>query len=267
MTVVFQSGYVHPGAYYPLKNARLLDSAAWVTGGTPSATTTTSGYFTAGPDNSLTYERWKPTALAAIWTNTFAAPVTIDCVGIAAHTLKGCNLTIQKLVSGVWSALAANITVPDNSPIFAMCAPVAVSGFRINIFNGPGLPVIGVAKAGLARQMPSPIFGGHGPIEYGRQTVLRTTQSETGEYLGRTKQRAMLGSSYQWDYLPRAWVDANWQSIQDGIEAEPFFLAWRPFDSQSVGYVQTDAVPSVQNMGVVDFMSAKLDVRGLANYD
>ena len=55
-------------------------------------------------------------------------------------------------------------------------------------------------------------------------------------------------------------------ALQLAIEAEPFWIAWRPLESGQVGYCQTDAVPPVQYMGIQALMSAEINVRGLA-YD
>lgn len=266
MTVIYSAGYALPGGDYPLKNARILHSGNWLATGTMTASTTAAGYFAAGPNGSMTYERWKPTTIAAQLTITFGAAQSITCAAIAAHTLAGSTVALQYWTGAAWATVVAGTVIPDNSPIMWIFPARSATQFRINISASPGFPEVGVFKIGTPLQMPMSIYSGHAPIEYGRKTALRSNRSDTGEYLGRTKQRSALTTDFSWDYLPRAWVDANWEPMQIAMESEPFFIAWRPSDSQSVGYCQTDETPGVSNMGVLDYMSAKLTVRGLADY-
>ena len=266
MTVLFSAGYTLPGPDYPLKNARILHSGNWLSTGTMTASTTGTGYLATGPNNSLTYERWAPTAIAAQLTLTFGSAQSITCAAIAAHTLTGSTVSLQSWNGAAWVDVVAGAVIADNSPIMWIFPAVSATQFRVNITASPGLPQIGVFRVGNPLQMPMSIFSGHMPIKYGRQTALRSNRSETGEYLGRTKQRASLATDFQWDYLPRAWMETNWVPFQQAIEAETFFVAWRPLDSQTVGYCQTDATPGASYMGTLDFMTAKLSVRGLADY-
>jgi len=109
--------------------------------------------------------------------------------------------------------------------------------------------------------MERPIYGGHAPIKFARQTILRSNYSETGEYLGRTKQRTYLSTSFAWNNLTAAWIRSNWEDLQKGIEAEPFWIAWRPTTFGDVGFCQVDEVPIPQNIGVRDLMSVSMNVR------
>jgi len=265
MTVLFSAAYALPGGDYPLKNARILHSSNWLAG-TYTASTTGSGYFADAPKTSLTYERWAPTTIPAQSTITLAGATAVTCAAVAGHTLAGSTVALQYWTGAAWANIVAGKLITDNSPIMWIFPARTATIFRLNISASPGLPEIAVFKIGNPLQMPVSIFGGHGPIEYGRKTALRSNRSDTGEYLGRTKQRMALATDFAWQHLPRAWVTTNWKALQQAIEAEPFFIAWRPYDSQSVGYCQTDEVPPVQNMGVRDFMSASLSVRGLADY-
>lgn len=266
MTVLYSAGYTLPGPDYSLKNARILHAGNWLTTGTYTASTTATGYFAVAPGNSLTYERWKATAIPAQLTVTFGGAQSITCAAVAAHTLAGDTVALEYWTGAAWAVVVAAAVIPDNSPIMWIFPARSATQFRLNISAAPAIPEVGVFMLGNPLQMPVSIYAGHAPIDFGRQTALRSNRSDTGEYLGRTKQRAALTTDFEWTHLPRSWVLANWKLLQTSIEAEPFFLAWRPLDWQSVGYCQTDQTPGVQNMGVLDFMSASLSVRGLADY-
>jgi hypothetical protein len=266
MTVILQSGYSVPGGSYSLDNARILHSGNWATGQTVTANTPVAGYTANSVMNSLTYERYKPSVIPAEVRYTWGAAKSIATVCVAAHTLSGYDVAVQYWTGAAWANVVAATTIPDNSPIMWIFLAQSATQFRIYISAGPGLPEVGVMQMGNLMQLPISIFGNHLPIEYGRQTMLRSNKSDTGEFLGRTKQRVMLAASASWQYLPRTWVDTYWEGFQQAVESEPFFIAWRPSDSQSVGYCQVDEVPSAQFMGVVDYMTATVNLRGLADY-
>lgn len=265
MTVIFQSGYSLPGGDQPLRNARIGHSLNWLAGGTAVPSTTATGYFANAPMNSLTYERWKPSAVPATWEYAHTGSVTVDYAAVAGHTLSGCTVRFERWNGAAWIAISPDTAITDNGPIFLIFTPVAAQRLRLNVLSGTA-PEVAVIKFGRALQLEQPIFGGHTPIDFGRQTVLRSNKSETGEYLGRTKQRTLLSTSFSWSHLSTAWMEANWVTLQKATESEPFWIVWRPSDRQQVGYCQTDSVPIPQNMGIRDFMEVELSVRGLA-YD
>lgn len=265
MTVIFQAGYSLPGGDQPLRNARIGHSLNWLAGGTALASTTATGYFANAPLNSLTYERWKPSAVPATWEYNHGSAQTVDYAAIAGHTLTGCTIRIEYWTGAAWAARSPDTLIADNGPIFCIFAQTSAQRWRVNVLSGTA-PEIAVIRFGRALQIERPIFGGHTPMDFSRQTVLRSNRSETGENLGRTKQRTMYSTSFSWDYLTTAWMEANWITLQKAIEAEPFWIVWRPLDRGHVGYCQTDQVPVPSNMGVRDFMSVELSVRGLA-YD
>ena len=265
MTVIFQTGYTLPVGDKSLKCARIAHSRNWLAGGAAAASTTDAAYTVNGPLNSMTYERWRPTAVPATWEYNHGSAASADYAAMAAHTLAGCTIRFERWTGSAWAALTPDTLLADNSPVLAIFQPVTAQVWRLNVLSGP-VGSVGVVRFGAALQMEQPFFAGHTPIDFGRQTVLRTNQSETGQYLGRTKQRTVLTTSYSWQHLSEAWVSANWKTLQLAVEVEPFWIAWRPAESGAVGYCQTDAVPAPQYMGIRTLMSAEMSVRGLA-YD
>lgn len=267
MGVIFQDSYSLPGSDQPLTHARIGHSGNWYSG-TPTASGTATGYFEDAPDVSLTYEKWKPDAIPATWENDLGSSVTVDYCAIAGHTLgtNGCTIKVQYWDGADWADLTPATAIADDMPIFCIFAPTAAQRFRVNITAGTAEPEIAVIKFGQALQMTRALYGGHTPIALARQTILRSNQSETGENLGRTKQRVMYGSSLSWSNLDADWVRTNWPPLQRAIEAEAFFLAWRPITFSEVAYCQTDSIPAPSNMGVRNLMSVEMQVRALG-YD
>lgn len=262
MTVILQTGYSLPSGDQPLTHARIAHDNNWLSGGTVTASSTATGFFADGPTNGLTYEQWKPSAMPATWEYDHGSAAQCDYCVIGAHTMgtNGNTLQVQYWNGVSWTGVIPATAITTDEPIMAIFGPQTRQRWRISISNGTA-PTIGVIKFGKALQMERPIYGGHAPIPMARQTIMRSNNSESGEFLGRAKQRLYLSTSYDWQNLTAAWVRANWPSFQKAIEDSPFFIAWRPATFGDVALAQTDQVPIPQNMGVRDLMSVSLSVR------
>lgn len=267
MGVIFQTSYSLPGTDQPLTHARIAHAGNWLAGGTVTPSSTAAGYVANGPANSLTYERWKPSSLTATWEYDHGSAALCDYCVIGAHTMgsNGNTLQIQYWNGSSWSGLIPSTAITSDMAIMAIFGQQTRQRWRISVSSGTA-PEIGVIKFGRALQMPRPIFGGHAPLETARQTVLRSNYSESGEFLGRTKQRVQMATGFAWQHLSSAWVRANWRPFQLAMETEPFFIAWRPQDYSEVALCQTDEIAAPQNMGIRDLMSVEMGARAFA-YD
>jgi hypothetical protein len=252
MTVKFSTGYTLPSGDYPLTHARIAHSLNWLSGGTATASATGAGYYADAP---TTFQSWE-------YDHGSAAECDYCC--IAAHNLgtAASDLYIQYWNGSAWVSLVEFFNpVSTDEPIMVIFEPVKAQRWRIAVNNSSSVPEIGVIKFGSAMQMERPLYGGHAPIPMARQTILRSNYSETGEYLGRVKQRSYLITEYAWQHLSSTWVRANWPSFQLATEAEPFWIAWRPGTFGDVGYCQLDEVPVPSNMGIRDLMEVSMSVR------
>lgn len=267
MAVAFESGYTLPGADEPLTHARIAHAGNWLSGGTVTASTTATGFYSDGPDNSLTYETWKPTASPATWEYDHGSSVETDYCGIAAHDLgtQSATVAVQAEISAVWTTLVS-ISPTTDEPILAIFEPRTQQKWRLSITYAGTAPTIGVIKFGSALQMERPLYGEYTPPNLARVTQLRSNYSETGEFLGRTKQRTHLGFPIQWPLLTRSWVDANWLPAVKQMETEPFFLAPMPSVYGDVAYCQTDGDIAAPRQTANGYLTAALQLRGLA-YD
>jgi len=262
MGVILESGYSLPGGDEPLTHARIAHANNWITGGTITASSTATDFFEDGPDNSLTYEKWQPSSVTATWENNFGSSQDYDYCLIAAHNMgtQGNTLQVQTYDSASWTDLIPSTAISDDMPILCIFTEQTDTRARIRITNGSA-PTIGVIKFGKALQMPRPFYGGHNPMDLARQTVLRSNKSETGEFLGRTKQRGYFQTSFSWQHLTASWVRNNWRDFQLALETEPFGIAWRPDTFSEVAYCVSDSVPIPSNMGQRDWMEVTLEAR------
>lgn len=267
MGTYFPPGYTLPIGDEPMTHARMLHARNWLAGGTAVASDTAAEFFTAAPLNSLTYERWQPGSMGATWTYDHGSAVLADAACIAAHKIGSSKATLEVLTSldGVtFTSRTGPITPTDDEAIWCVLEPVVARYWRIAL-TGLVRPTIGVIRFGRALQFPQPLFAGHTRERFARQTTLRTNLTETNEVVGRSLQRVNRATAYQWQHLPRAWTEANWPALQRAVEAQAFFLSWRPDDYGDVGYFMTDTVPQPTTMGIRDLYQAGIDVRGYSH--
>lgn len=269
MTVAFESGYTLPGSDMPLKHARIAHASNWLTAGTVTASSTATGYFADAPDNSLTYEVWKPSALLATWELAWGAAQTADYCAIAGHNFgtNGNTVTVQYDVAGTGTWVTAVTVAPaDDSPLFCIFEPVAAKKWRISISGGTA-PEVAVVRFGVALQMYRPFYGGFSPVFMNRQSIVRSNASERGQWLGRTTIRTDISGQYSWSNLPEAWVRANIYPLIKALESDPMFIAWRPGENNDVDYAwTTEAVAAPSLAGVRDLMTFSISARG-AGYE
>ena len=268
MTLILQTGYTLPSGDQPLTHARIAHSRNWGSGGTAVASSTATGFFANAPLNTLTYEKWKPAGATGTWEYNHGSTLSCNYCCIGGHTLgtSGSTISLEYWNGSIWVSFLSPIAITDNSDIFAIFAPGSSQRWRVNISAGTSAPEIAVIKFGTALQMERPIYGGHTPIMLARQTVMKMNESETGEYLGMSKWRTYLQSSFTWQNLTAAWVRSNWQTMQRAVETEPFFIAWRPASFGEVAYGRAMGVPIPTNSGTRDLMSVELQMRALS-YD
>ena len=266
MGLIFQPAYRLPIGDAKLSHARLAHSGNWLSGGTVTASSTAMGYFAGGPDNSLTYEKWQPQSLGATWEYDHGNVAECDYCAIAAHTMgtSGNTLQVQYFDGSAWVDLIDATAIADDSAVFVFFGPQQRQRWRIRLTNGVA-PVVGVVEFGKALQMPHPIYSGHTPIALARRTVMRSNVSAMGEFIGFTKQRSTLGSTFAWQTLDADWVRDNVPSLQKALESEGCFIAWRPDTFGEVTYGFTTQTPIPTNTGLVNLMSMEISLTGYSH--
>jgi hypothetical protein len=253
------SGYV-VSSNQPLNHARILWSPLT---GTVSGDGTNPAYAA----NDYTSQRWQLAPGSNTWTLVTAQAFSLDCVFIAAHNLSGKTVTISTsdTVSGTHTTRAI-INPTDNSTICALFnnAGAAYTIREVMVTVNSGLDVaVGVIWAGVALQMPIPIYGGHRPLNLNRITEAQQQFSETGQWLGRIIKRRAVTSSYAWEYITTSFYDTFFEPFAKTLPLNPFFIAANPSKIVSdVGFVWTDRDVEPANMGINTYRSVTINVTG-----
>lgn len=246
------------GSNQPLNHARIL--YAPITG-----TITADGTDGDLAANDYTAQRWAVDA--GSWVLQTAADALVDCVFIAAHNLSGKTVTIGTSSATVGAfTTRATINPTDNSTICALFntgAGAAHTIRRIQVtVTGTG-NVVGIIRAGVALQMPVPIYGGHGVANWNRVTEAQQQFSETGQWLGRTERRVALQATYEWEYLTATFYRASFEPFAQTLPLYPFGIAGNPSKMpDDVAWCWTGQDMRPQNMGVKNFIQVSLPVTG-----
>lgn len=257
------SGYT-VGANQPLHHARIL----WeMIGGTIAGGGLTTGL--AG--NDYTAQRWLLVAGYNDWIITAPADVLVDCVFIAGHNLAGRRISIiTQTFGGPLTYRKFFMLVPDNSPMMFLFNSASgeiptVRSVYVTVHDANADSNVAIIRAGVALQMPIPIYGGHKPLTQNRVTEGQHLFSETGQWLGRTAKRLAQASSYNWDHVKSDWYAANFEPFAKTLPLKPFAIAGNPLRMpEDVGWCFTNADVEVAKMGVRDHVSFTLNATGFA---
>lgn len=246
------------GSNQPLTNARILYAPIL-------GTVTGTGSNPAYAANDYTSQRWDLVPGSNSWLLT--ATANVDCLFIAAHNLAGKTIDIQTAaVAGGPYTTRRSITPTDSSSICVLFnnagSPYSVAEVKLLVNEGSDVAV-GIIRAGVALQMPIPIYGGHRPLNLNRMTEAQQQFSETGQWLGRIIRRRGVVSTYDWEYLSSAWYLANFEAFAKTLPLSPFCIAGNPSRfADDVGFVWTDRDLEPAAMGTKDYWAVSLSVTG-----
>jgi hypothetical protein len=209
--------------------------------GTVTASTAATGYEASRAVAQETYDGWKPTALPARWEIQLADLEQCNYMGIAAHELAGYTIVPQRWTGAAWEDMAAAQVVPDNGAIFWLFPTYERARYSLLISAGPGLPVVGHIRFGVAMVVPRLATYTGDPLDEGEQVSLRFNQSETGELLGTIVEGNGLAFTVQIDHLSEEFRQGEWRAFKRYAErGGTFFIAPKPEDySGEVAYAWT----------------------------
>jgi len=250
----------------PLNHARVChDTIARITGAVITGSTETAGFPDDAAANSLTYDRWLPTALPATWQIDALTAQAVDYIAIASHALFDGGITVfaESSTNGSAWDTEDSQTPTDNSPIVFLFAEKSRRYWRIRMTGTTPQPV-GVVYIGKALNMARPNYGGHSPFSLSRTTKSQSTRSVEGQFLGKRLVQTGFATSFAWTNLAAAWYRTNFDPFVEDATQFPFFIGWNPSQfPEDVGYVWLNGNVSPTNMGVRDLMQVSINVTGL----
>lgn len=228
------------------------------------ASSAASGFPAVAARNSDTFEFWKPTAVPATWRADLGSAKLINYCGIAAHNFAEVGASVQAQYStddSVWNN-ASNVHAPtDDSDLLLLFPQQTARYWRINVTTA--IPTIAHIRFGKILAMQRGLYRGHTPITLSRETVIRPSIAEGGQWLGRSILRGGFATSVEWRNLTSSWYRTNFEPFVQDARSHPFFFAWRASEFTSeVAYVWCNEDIAPQNSGPKDFMSVGFQIRG-----
>lgn len=267
----------------PLTHAR-IGYQSWLRDLTASDVTVSSETANGPGDAPLrpdTAEFWEPSELPATWEVDLGATRPVDYVGVVGNLgSSNCAVMVEwsdgALVGSpqdlVWTQFSDDAQPSDDSPLLFLGASVNARLLRLT-FSAIGSPAdaatpprVAVIYAGEVLKMQRPIFGGHGPINLSRQTVLHGSMSAGGQFLGQGFRRHGVSGSVAFRHLEDTWVRETLDPFIRAARQYPYFFAWRPGQYvNDVAYVWTQEDIRPSNMGVRSYMQVGWPMQGIGH--
>jgi len=151
----------------------------------PSGTLTVTNETADGPGaNALTQatnEVWECASSTGTLSFVFGASQTLDCVGLAKHTLSGRTVYVERYNGSSWVA-AATMAVTDSEATMAYFTAASSTQWRIRVTGGTF--TLGVAYLGAALVMPGVIQVPHTPLNLCEEVrLLDGSISRNGQFM------------------------------------------------------------------------------------
>lgn len=252
------------GRGYPLNHARIgydtLTRGAAITSSSEEA-----GWPASSTGNSMTYERWRPTAVPAWVAYDAGADVEVDYLGIASHTLgsSGATFALEYSANGSDWTTVETVEAADDRAIMLLFEPITARYWRLSVTEA--VASVGVVYIGRVLEMQRGLYGGHSPGRLSRQTDILPNKSDGGQFLGRSIIRQGYATAYDWDNLTASWYRQWFDPFVESARKYPFFIAWYPLkypDEVLYAWCNDDIKP--KNQGQRDLMSVGFSVEGIA---
>lgn len=233
-----------------------------------SSEDTTDGHAANAADGT-TSDFWKPTALPATLEVQLSTSTPADFAAIAAHTLAGRTVKVQRHDGTAWVDVASVVAV-DNAAFALQFTEASATRWRFEISGGTGLPVIGVAFIGKALRVERRMFQGHTVVTMADDVELLVNTSESGHLLGTSVLHHGAGTAFAFSNLSPQWVRTTFEPFRQHFNTgKPFFWLWRPEDyPDEVAYCWRDGgTIKPTNSGPRDLMSVQGRMRAYVDND
>ena len=162
---------------------------------------------------------------ASTLRSTLAGADVADVAFIAAHTMAGLPVTVQRLVGAVWTD-TATVTPPDNQPFMMVFPRQSSNGWGLSV-GGTG--VIGVAWVGARLIIPGGVVPGYSEVWASREYTKLGGGTRRGHWLGQRIEAVTANLSAQ--FMPVR-HDFALKTMRDFREVyntgEPFIWASSP---------------------------------------
>lgn len=198
-------------------------------------------------------------------------PVPVSAVGMVCFGIVGSYVNVQYSDDGdQYIDFLALYVARDGSFMDSVDDAIEARYWRIEFE-----PVNGAI--GLVARVPRIMLGehlkfercvmrSHKPIVLNRTTEYQTSESGTGQYLGRSIKRQNFATDVSFPYISSSWARVKFQPFVVAARQGPYFFSWNPERyPQEAAYVWTDEDIGIDYTGELNYMSSSWSMRGLAD--
>jgi hypothetical protein len=236
--------------------------------GTVTASSEAAGFSRHNAYDWLTYDFWRPTAGGDQWLAVkTAAGQAVNYVAIAAHDLHKHGATIKMQASSdggtTWTDICEPFGPADSGPIMLIFSEVSQKDFRLHV-NASAAFSVGVVCFGKATVLERGLRAGFAPPNLSPESTILNSESEGGQFLGRSLIRKGSTTTVDLDLLTPEWVRSTWLPFMRHAEVKPFFFGWNIEKYRGeVIFGWTERTRPVTYSSPL-YMAASLDIRGMS---
>lgn len=206
------------------------------TGVTVTVSSEAVGYEKENAYDWLGFDWWKPTATGNEWIRvTFATAQAVDYFAVWGHDLAdhGSSIYLQYSNDGgaFWYPAGTTATPTDNNTIFQSFTSISAKDWRIQVQNPTTIAAIAGLMIGESLDMPRNVEIGYEVSSLAPIVKLKTARSESGVFLGGSKQSEGVEGAIKATSLAPAWVRSDWVPfLQHAQTPKPFVWSWDSSD-------------------------------------
>lgn len=184
---------------------------------------------------STTY--WSPTAGAGTHTltMTFAEAVAADYFAAYRHNLETCEATIVLQYStdagSTWSDAFTAVSPTDNECVIKTFTQQAATHWKVVVVTANASECfLGVVAFGRRLTTYRGMPPGFVVPRHARKNQILNSQTEGGQWAGRSIIARGARTEIEMQHVDRAWVRTYWEPFLLHAELRPFFFSWNHSD-------------------------------------
>lgn len=222
-TSIGQAGFALSGTY--------VCASSFVSSASLAITSESSGYEGTRALSWLSQERWLAANSATQTLDLdLGAAMNADCFGVYKHNFGdiGGSFLVQYSTGSAGGPFTTQwaITPGDNKARFRVnTVDITARYWRLVCSGHNAPPTIGVLVIGKSIHLPSPEHPFSIPM-ISRDTEVLNSQSEAGEFIGRSILRQGMRTGLKYSQLPVSWARGTWEPFLRLAELNPFFFAY-----------------------------------------
>lgn len=231
--------------------------------------TPAAGFPVSNLANPATHREWQSSAAVDQHITVTSDGLTqLDYLAVARHNFGSARIqvSVEALISGVWTTIVSPVMVVDDTPILFRFDPQAYPSVRLLMRAGLAAPFAAVVYVGKLLIMEKRLWVGHVPFPFAQRSTISNGMSESGQFLGRIVLGAWRETTASFELITPAWYRANMTAFQLVSKQIPFFFAWRPASYPAevgYGWLLDDTLPTPQDYNSGNLISFDLHMGGI----